>query len=317
MSKPTVLLLDEIQDDTAAKLNALFPALEFFDARDDAVRTRRLAEAQILYGFLPLDRFDETRHLRWQQLLSAGVARRLCAIARERKFIVTNLAGLYGPSIAEHTLTVMAMLARNLHLAMRNQVASLWDNGIAKTMSDLAGKTVAVIGLGDIGRSVARLAQAFGMRVIGSRRTVQPTPWVDQVYAPQDLRPMLAEADFVVIAAPLTGETETLLKAEQFAWMKAGVFLVNVSRGAVVDEPALLEALHSGRVAGAALDVFLKEPLPADHPYWKMPQVILTPHYCGDPVNNSTLPLERFQRNLRAWCGGKPLEAVVDLERGY
>jgi D-2-hydroxyacid dehydrogenase (NADP+) len=315
MTRPKVLLLDEIQDDTTPMLNRAFPELEFIDARESSVLNLHLPAAQIIYGFLPLDRYTDAAQLRWLQLLSAGVPRRLCPIARDRGFLVTNLAGLYGPSIAEHTLTVMSMLCRNLHLALRNQIAGIWDNGIAKTMTDLSSKTVAIIGLGDIGRAIARLAQPFGMRVLGSRRAPQPTPCVDQVFAATDLQPMLAEADFVVIAAPLLPDTETLLGAAQFACMKRGVYLVNVSRGAIVDEKILLEML--GHVAGAALDVFPTEPLPADHPYWKMPQIILTPHYCGDPVNNSTLPLERFMRNLRAWIDGRELEHIVDLERGY
>ena len=317
MSQPKVLLLDEIQDDTVNVMNEAVPGVEFIDARTTEVRDEHLPTAEIIYGFLPLDQYDKATSLKWLQLLSAGVPRRLCPIAKNKNFIVTNLAGLYGPSIAEHTVTVMSMLCRNLHIAMQNQFRSTWDATINKTMRDLSGQTAAIIGLGDIGRNIARMCKNFGMRVVGTRRRPQPTPFVDQVYAANDLQPMLAEADFVIVATALTPETTDLLGTEEFGWMKKGVFFVNVSRGAVAQESVLLEALRSGHVAGAALDVFLEEPLPADHPYWQMPNVIVTPHYCGDTVNNSTMPMQRFLRNLRSWLAGEDLEYVVDLDSGY
>ncbi len=317
MDSTTVLLLDQIQDDTAGKLKQLVPEYDFIDAREPAERDKHLPKANILYGFLPLEKYPEALQLQWVQLASAGVSRRLCAIAKDRGFLVTNLAGLYGPSIAEHTLTVMSMLSRNLHTALRNQTGCYWDNSIAKTMSNLSRKTLALVGLGDIGRAVARLAQSFGMQVLGTRRHPQPTSYVDHVFPVSELHNMLPEADFVVVTVPLTPETETLLGEAELALMKPGVFLVNVSRGAVVDEGALLKFLQTGHIAGAALDVFTQEPLPANHPFWTLPQVIISPHYCGDTVNNSSLPLERFTRNLRAWQKGEPFEHIVNLDLGY
>lgn len=317
MIKPKVLLLDQIWEDYAAELNARFPSLEFIDAREEAVRDRHFAEAIIMYGLPPIKRLQEAIRLRWIQLLSAGLSRTLRPKAMEQGITVTNLGNLYGQSIAEHTLALMSMLCRNLQIAMRNQLAHRWDNSIANTMTDLAGKTVAIIGLGNIGQSIGRLAQAYGMRVVGTRRTLRVTPFVDRVYPLSELKLMLAEADFVVVATPLIEDTENLLRAEEFAVMKRGVFYINVSRGAVADESALLAALESGHVAGAGLDVFAREPLPEDHPFWDMPQVIISPHYSGDTVNHSRLPLERFIHNLRLWSAGRPLEFVVNLDRGY
>jgi len=317
MTKPIVLLLDDINSERMDQLNGQFPDYQFIDAREEKVRDAQLAGATIIYGFLPIKKLEEATSLRWLQLLSAGVPRSLRPNAKQREITVTNLAGLYGPSIAEHTLTLMSMLCRNLQIAMRQQIEHRWDNAINKTMTDLAGRTMAIIGVGNIGQNIARLAQAYGMRVLGSRRNVQPTPFVDRVYPMSELRDMLKPADFVVVAAPLTEETKNILKDEEFAAMKKGAFFVNVSRGAIADEEALLNALQSGHLAGAALDVFAKEPLREDHPFWDMPQVIVNPHYCGDPVNNSDLPFRRFVRNLQHWVNEEPLEYVVDLDLGY
>jgi phosphoglycerate dehydrogenase-like enzyme len=184
-------------------------------------------------------------------------------------------------------------------------------------MFDLQGRTLAVLGLGSIGRAIARLARAYGMRVLGCRRTDRPCPDVDRLYRVAELCAMLAEADAVAVAAPMTRHTRGMLGPAEFAAMKRGVIYVNVSRGGVAQEQAFLDALRSGQVAAAGLDVFADEPLAEDHPLWDMPQVVITPHTSGETVNNSVRPAERFARNLHSWLGGEKLEGVVDLEWGY
>jgi phosphoglycerate dehydrogenase-like enzyme len=317
MSRTTVLILSWVPDGELARLTAEFPDLTFVDARTPEALDRHLSQAGICYGLPPVARLEETPDLRWIQLSSAGVPRDLCAPARSRGIRVTNLAGLYGPTIAQHALALMLIVARNLQVVMRNQQERRWERGVAKTMMDLNGKTLAVVGLGNIGQAVARLGRVFGMRVIGCRRTDRPVPGVDQVYPLSDLHAMLAEADFVVVAAPLTDHTEGMLGPAEFAAVKRGAIYVNVSRGAVAQEPALLEALRSGQVAAAGLDVFTVEPLPAEHPFWSMPQVVVSPHYSGETLNQSRQPVERFARNLHAWTAGLTLEGTVDLEWGY
>jgi phosphoglycerate dehydrogenase-like enzyme len=155
------------------------------------------------------------------------------------------------------------------------------------------------------------------MRVVGCRRTDRPTAEVDRVYPCRDLHAMLGEADYLAVAAPLTRHTEGLLGPAEFAALKRGAVYINVSRGGVAREQALLDALKSGQVAAAGLDVFAAEPLPAEHPLWMMPQVVITPHYSGETINYSSRPAERFARNLRAWLAGSELEGIVDLEWGY
>ena len=317
MTKPQVLVLAWVPDGMLPRLAAEFPQLDFVDGREPAALDRGLPRAQITYGLPPVARLDEAGELRWVQLISAGVPQELCGPAHERGLTVTNLAGLYGPSIAEHALALMTMLARSLQLVVRNQEARRWDRDVARTMFGLHGRTLAVVGLGNIGQAVARLARAYGVRVLGCRRTGRAVPFADRVYRPDEVRTLLPEADVVAVTAPLTRHTEGMLGPAEFAAMQRGALYVNVSRGPVAQEAALLEALRSGHVRGAGLDAYAVEPLPPDHPFWTMPQVVVSPHYSGETVNQSARPAERFARNLHAWLSGRPLEGKVDLEWGY
>jgi D-2-hydroxyacid dehydrogenase (NADP+) len=317
MPKPIIAVLAWLPEGVLPRWTAEFAAVEFRDGREPAGLDRCLAEASITYGLPPVARLGEAAQLRWIQLISAGVPGELCQPAHQRGLTVTNLAGLYGPSIAEHAFALMVTLARNLHVAFRNQVERHWDRTVANTMTDLQGKTLAVVGLGNIGQSIARLGRAYGMRVVGCRRTDRPTPHVDRVYPCRELRAMLGEADYVAVAAPLTPHTEGLLGEAEFAALKRGAVYVNVSRGGVAQEKALLAALASGQVSAAGLDVYAVEPLPPEHPFWTMPQVLVSPHYSGEVVNNSARPAERFARNLRRWLANEELEGKVDLEWGY
>jgi phosphoglycerate dehydrogenase-like enzyme len=276
-----------------------------------------MGTATIAYGLPPLADLKQASALRWLQLTSAGVPQELCQPAGERGLVITNLAGLYGSSIAEHALALMVLLARNLHVAVLQQRERRWSRSIMCGMSDLQGKTLGVLGMGNIGQNIARLARAHGMRVLGWRRTDRPTPFVDRLYRPDELHALLALADYVAVALPLTAHTSGLLGRAEFQAMKRGVTYINVSRGGVAREGALLEALRSGQAAGAGLDVFAAEPLPPEHPLWSMPQVVVSPHCSGETVNQSALPGERFARNLRSWLAGKPLEGMVDLAWGY
>jgi phosphoglycerate dehydrogenase-like enzyme len=317
MSKPVVCVLAWMPDGMLQRLAAEFTELEFVDAREPIVFDREFGRASITHGVPPIDRLAEASSLRWIQLISAGVPQPLCPAAQARSITVTNLSGLYGPTIAEHALCLMMMLARNLHVVLCQQRECRWDRAVSKTMSDLHGRTLAIIGLGNIGQNIARLARAFGMRVIGCRRRPQPTLFVDQVYGLPELHAMLGEADFVAVAAPLIASTTGMLGSPEFKAMKRGVIYINVSRGPIARETALLEALESGHVAAAGLDVFATEPLPKEHPLWSMPQAVISPHYSGETVNQSGQPAERFARNLRSWLVGRPMEGVVDLEWGY
>jgi phosphoglycerate dehydrogenase-like enzyme len=317
MSQPVILILEWMPPEMLGRLASEFPSCTVVDARAADVRERLLAHAVVTYGMPPPERLQDAPKLRWIQLISAGVPPGLCEAAQAHGWIVTNLAGLYGAGIAEHAVGMMLVLSRNLQVALRQQLQQRWDRALAHTMADVHGKTLAVLGLGNIGQNIARLARVQGMRVVGCRRTPRPTPFVDRLYTLADMHAMLAEADYLAIAVPLTSHTQGMLGVSQFAAMKRGLIYINVSRGGVAQEEALLDALRGGHVAAAGLDVFAVEPLPADHPLWTMPQVFVSPHVSGETINQSALPAQRFARNLVSWLAGADLEGRVDLHLGY
>lgn len=317
MPKQLILVGHWLPEGELARWAAEFTECEFVDGRDASVAAHAISRATIAYGLPEIAAMPTATQLRWIQLASAGVPWALCPAAAQQGIRVTNLAGLYGPTIAEHALGLMLIVSRNLHVAQRHQAAKKWDRTVAQTMRDLHGKTIAIVGLGNIGQNIGRLAKALGMRVVGCRRTPRPTPFTDRVYAVAELPTMLAEADYIAVAAPLTRETDGMLGAAEFQAARPGAIYVNVSRGPVAKEAALLEALQSQRLTGAGLDVFATEPLPPEHPLWSLPNVVISPHYSGETVNNSDLPAQRFCRNLRNWLAGRELEGNVDLGLGY
>lgn len=192
--------------------------------------------------------------------------------------VLTNSSGLHGESVGETTVGLMLALARRLHVFIENQRDHRWEFPAWDDAFTLADSSVCVVGLGTVGRGVAKRAAGLDMTVTGVRRNPDPVPGVDAVYPPEDLRTAIGDATFVVLAVPLTDETCGLVGADELAAMRDDAYLVNVARGAVVDEPALVEALRNDSIAGAALDVFETEPLPDDSPLWDLDDVIVTPH---------------------------------------
>ena len=260
-------------------------------------------------------------NLRWVQVQSAGVDRYLSLkpLMENDKLVLTNFRGIHGPAIADHAMAMLLSLTRNLNHSAAHQRNSQWKKDSPPVASiALAGKTMMVVGLGGIGSEIAQRANGFGMRVIGTRRSDTPSAdYIERVGKPKDLLEMLPEADVVALAVPLTPETQNLLDTKAFAAMKEGAYLINIARGKVVNTDAMMEALKSGRLAGAGLDVTEPEPLPSKHPLWQQPRVIITPHIAGrSKVTNqrrSALTLE----NLRRFGAGEPLLNVVDKEAGY
>ncbi len=184
-------------------------------------------------------------------------------------------------------------------------------------LRELRGLTVGIIGLGDIGGEIARLCRAFGMRVLGLRRHPRPYEHADEVLGPDRLHDLLAHSDFVVITCPLTEETRGLIGRAELAAMNPDAWLINVARGAIVDEEALLEALRERKIGGACLDVFTEEPLPEDSPFWDLPNVIITPHNSWSSPHIQEREVDLFLDNLRRYVAGEPLLNVVDKQVGY
>jgi phosphoglycerate dehydrogenase-like enzyme len=263
-------------------------------------------------------------HLRWIALPSAGADHALqLGLVRPEGPVVTTASGIHAVPIAEFVLGLLLQWSRPWPEIARLRNERVWPDATAWARlrgHELADATLAVVGLGAIGRQVARLGRAFGMRVLGTRQSARPGDHdvdVDELLPADALDALLARGDYVVIAVPSTPATHHLIGPTQLARMKSTAFLVNIARGAIVDEAALVEALRDGTIAGAGLDVFETEPLPAESPLWDLPNVILSPHVSGATDRYSARFTDLFLENIARWRAGATLRNVIDPARGY
>jgi D-2-hydroxyacid dehydrogenase (NADP+) len=261
----------------------------------------------------------QASRLRWIQTLGAGVDHLLSpALATRSELTITNASGVHAEPIAEHSFMLMLALARRLPRVLALQRERHWDGEpFRENLPTLAGSTLGILGVGAIGQHIAQLGAAFGMRVLGMRRSGAPAPHVEQVFKPSGLHALLRESEYIVNVLPLTAETRGLLGSSEFAQLRPGAVLINVGRGATVQTEALIAALTSGQLAGAGLDVTDPEPLPADHPLWRCENAIITPHYSGGRPDYLQRVTQLFLANLRRYSSGEPLENVVDVQAGY
>jgi phosphoglycerate dehydrogenase-like enzyme len=282
-----------------------------------------LADAEVLLDVDGPSLSDFARRvpkLRWIQASSSGIGewvRKLDIV--DSPIVVTNAAGLHSVALAEFVVFVMLYFARRWPDMVADQRAHRWERCAIDT---LEGKTLGIVGLGNVGRTIAQMAQPFGVRVIGSRRSPSEqssteTSGVSTMYGPEGLTTLLSESDYVVLIVPHTAETVGLLGAAELACMRPGAVLINIARGSVVDEQAMVEALRSGHLGGAALDVVAREPLAADSPLWDMPNVVLTPHSMSTATSENARLTDLFADNLRRYVNGEPLRNVIDKVRGY
>jgi phosphoglycerate dehydrogenase-like enzyme len=230
------------------------------------------------------------------------------------------MRGVHAPAIADHVFGMLLALTRDLPVHLAGRAEGRWSRQGSGALVPVAlhGRTLLVVGLGGIGTEIARRGHGFGMRVLATRRGDDPAPaFVERVGKPQQLLAMLPEVDVVAIAVPLTAETRGLFDAAAFAAMKPRSYLVNIARGEVVDSDALLAALRSGKLAGACLDVTDPEPLPAGHPLWQLPNVVITPHVAARAELTGERRWILFRENLRRFDAGEPLLNVVDKQAGY
>jgi phosphoglycerate dehydrogenase-like enzyme len=297
-----------------------FPGAEFVmvNTRDELLAAA--PRANVIIGFCDGDAIAAASGLVWVQIFSSGVDR--CLVVDELasgKILLTNMQKMSSPTIGEHAVAMALSLARGLVQYGRAMPDGQWRRDLASGpgMYSVSGKTLLVVGLGGIGSAAAKRAKALGMRVIATRNSSREGPaWVDYVGLSDELETLLAEADIVINALPLTDSTRGLFDRHHFDLMKRGAHFINVGRGGTVITDDLVAALESGQLAGAGLDVTDPEPLPAEHPLWQMPNVIITPHVSGfgsDRRLHATL----LRENLRRYLAGERLLNVVDPERGY
>lgn len=290
---------------------------------------------EILYTFRTLPTPEQAPNLRWIQFHLAGVEEHLSApILQTETVQATTLSGANAPQVAEHALALMLGFGHHIPEMLRDQHQKYWSPERLEQYvpHELLNSTVGIVGYGSIGQRLARLLQPFNGTILASKRDLLKESYVDfqiddqgdaqaqlvrRLYPPQALISMFKECDFVVVTVPLTAETKGLVGAKQLAALKQEAVLVDVSRGGVVDHIALAEALAKKQLAGAALDVFPEEPLPADSPLWELPNVIVSPHVAGLSSQYMDRAFLLFKENLRRYLSGEPLLNKIDLQRGY
>ncbi|MGY4501420.1 phosphoglycerate dehydrogenase-like enzyme [Bradyrhizobium sp. GM24.11] len=294
-----------------------FPRVRAIDATDRGELERHIGEADALLAYhFPVEVFDKAKKLRWYQSTGSGVDSMIPIRHKSRHITVTNARGIHGDIMADYVMAGATMLQWGFPEILRDQAKRKWNPRLATPLAD---KTLGVIGLGSIGTtSIARRAKSAGMTVIGSKRDVsQPIEGVDRLFPADALEDLLSLCDFVVLAVPATVETSGLIGASEIAKMRRHAFLINIARGDIVVEVELIDALRSGTIAGAMLDVFEREPLSYESPLWGMPNVIVTPHVAGAATNYTERVFSIFADNLVRFLEGRPLKNVVDLARGY
>lgn len=301
-----------------------FPQLQITQRDNYEGIEEDLRDAEIIFSLsLRPEQFAATRKLRWIHASSAAVHQLLFPELVRSEVVVTNSREVHGPVVAEHVMALIFALAKKIPQATMFQQKHIWGQEAiwseGSHPGEIAGATLGLIGVGSIGGRVAQMASAMGMRVIAVREHVEKgnPDGVEVVFAPPALDEMLKQSDYVVLAAPLLGATHELINAKRLAVMKPEACLINVGRGAQVDEAALIEALRTRRIAGAALDVFEREPLPPDSPLWDVENLLITPHVAGLTDKVWHRHYELFSDNLRRYLARQPLRFVVDKQKGY
>jgi len=313
-----------LPESMVASLRNEFASVDIERADSQEELERRIEEVDILFGWrLPREVFLRARRLKWVHVAAAGVGGSLHKEIIDSPMILTNCQGIHSIPAAEHAMGLILSLLRKLPLAVKYQIRGEWGTeGMLEGVhqfDELYGKTMGIIGLGSIGREIAKRANCFGMRVIATRRhSLRELPeGVDQLLPPEELPLLLKGADWVVISVPLTSRTRGLIGKGELALMKRSAYLVNISRGKIIQEKALIKALEEGKIAGAALDVFEEEPLPQGSPLYGMDNVIITPHIAGLSRYYFERALDIFRSNLSKYIKGEPLINVVDKKEGY
>ena len=274
-------------------------------------------EVDIVFGLRPAMWFHAMPNLSWCQQAGAGANWLLDEpdIAGS-DLILTSASGVHAIPIAEHILALMFSLSRGLHRHLRSQVKKEWDR--RTPIHELDGATMGLVGVGKIGQKTAEKAAGLNMKILGLRRNPdRAVPQIDTMYGPDGLLAMLPRCDWVVVAAAMTSETEGLIGEPELRAMKDSANIINIARGSIIQEKALIKALQEGWIAGAGLDVFEQEPLPSTSPLWDMENVIVTPHYAGATPFYVDRLLDIFTENLRRYQAGEPLINVVDKKLGY
>jgi phosphoglycerate dehydrogenase-like enzyme len=324
MSNVVLLFLhpDEITTANRETLRRLLYNYQILVTRDSRHISQQLPDITVAAGWLSPENARLMPNLQWLHHWAAGIDNFMDdPTIMARDFMITTSSGIHGIPVSEHVFAYILAFAREYPAAIRAQSRHQWSvpsHPTGNTMFELGGKTMLIIGMGAIGKRVAIIAKAFGIHVIGIRQ--DPTKLessVDRILGPQDLSGVLPQADFVVLTVPLTPATRNIIDERELHLMKSSAYLINVGRGQLIRENALISALQKGWIAGAGLDVFNQEPLSHDSPLWDMDNVIITAHYAGNTPCYNERAMELFLLNVQRYVIGAPLLNLVDRDLGY
>jgi phosphoglycerate dehydrogenase-like enzyme len=322
MENNIVLVLADPTEPVLAMLEQLPNETTIVAGNNVEAFQKSAADANIIFswsigGKLLQDVFAMTPRARWIHSRAAGLDTVLFPALVESPVPLTNGRGVFSESLGEFAVTAALYFAKDLRRMIRSQEAGVWEQF---DIEPLEGSTMGIVGYGDIGRAIAKRAKALGMKVLALRRRPQQSagdPLVDTVYPPERKLDMLAACDYIAAAAPLTAETRGMIGEPEFLVMKKNAVIMNLGRGPVIDEKALVSALEEGRIKGAALDVFDREPLPAGHPFYRLKNVLLSPH-CADHTPGWLEDAMRFfLQQFERFRNGEPLHNIVDKKSGY
>lgn len=276
--------------------------------------SKHIKKADIIFSgsSFPVDVLPEANNLKWIQSMSAGVENFTRSGLIPPQVILTKPKGIFGPLMAEYVTGYILAISQKIRTVFENQKTKLWQPFV---VDSIRKKTAGIMGLGSVGAHIAFRLHLMGAEVIGLDEQERNLPYVTREYHSKEMNRFLERSDFVILVLPLTDSTEGMMGLEQFKAMRDSAYLINVSRGALIQEKALIKALQNGTIAGAVLDVFNEEPLPANHPFWDLENIIITPHISGPSLPEDLVQI--FLDNLSRWEEGKPLAGVVDFSKGY
>jgi phosphoglycerate dehydrogenase-like enzyme len=296
-----------------------FPQIEWVDGKTPEAMMEHVQDAEIVYGHVKSEHMNIAKNLKWVHSHSAGVDWVLNVPELvESDVIVTNTTGGHADTISEHTIGMLISLTRGFPQLARAQQEKRWAQPLEFKPIGLSGRTMGVIGLGNIGKAIARVANAMRMNVIAiDARSLECPDYVQDCWGLDSLPRLLKESDVVVVTVPFTPETKDMIGADEIAQMKDDSYLVGISRGGIINEQALADALKSGKLAGAAVDVTATEPLPSEDPIWDAPNLIITPHCCGTSEQTYRDVTEFLRTNLKRYFDGEPLVNVIDKRSGF
>jgi len=322
MTPIKLVVIDEPGASHLRVLDALPAPVNVVVSNQAALLRESVQEADVILNGIPdghllRDIFTHAIRLRWVHSLSDGVEKILFPELVSSPAILTNARGVFKRALAEFVVGAVLYFAKDFRRLIRSQQAGVWQQF---EMQEVHGKVMGIVGYGETGQACAERARSLGMKILGLRRRPELSrgdPWLEAILGPNGLHSLLAQSDYVVLAAPDTPQTQRLIGKAEFAVMKASAVLINVGRGSAVDEAAMIDALEQGRLRGAALDVYETAPLPSGHPFYRLENVLLSPHCADHTPGFYELDMEFFIQNLQRFLNGEPLRNVVDKEAGY